>query len=142
MTLLRNVGSKNETLIKVLDCSAESIPLADASCNAVVSTLVLCTVKDQHKVLSELRRILGPQGKLIFIEHIAANNNPNRLKWQRRLEPFWKIMACGCHLTRHTEEAILEAGFVFEDISRQSMRGVPPIARPSVKGVAVKGVTE
>lgn len=136
--LQEKMATKNNSAIKVLDCAAESIPLANASCDVIVSTLVLCTVKDQAKALLELHRLLRPKGKLIFIEHTAATNHPQRLKWQHRLEPFWKIISCGCHLTRRTEEAILKAGFVFEDISRQSMRGVPPIVRPSIKGIAVK----
>lgn len=124
--------------IKMLNCGAESIPVPDASCDAVVSTLVLCSVANQSKVLAEIYRVLRPEGKFIFIEHIAANNNPKRLVWQKRLEPIWKIIASGCHLTRQTETAITDAGFKFAEITRQSIRGVPPIARPSIKGVAIK----
>jgi len=137
--LNEKIISKNHPNVEVLDGSAESIPLMDASCDVVVSTLVLCSVEDQKKALSEIYRVLRPEGKLIFLEHVAANNNVKRLKWQNRLEPFWKIITCGCHLTRQTDTAMLEAGFVFEGIERQSIRGVPPIVRPSIKGVAVKG---
>lgn len=136
--LQEKIASKPERTIKVLDCSADSIPLADSSCDVIVSTLVLCSVPDQAKVLAEMYRLLRPEGKFIFIEHMAANTNPQRLKWQRRLEPFWKWVTSGCCLTRQTEEAISKAGFVFEDIARQSMRGVPAITRPSIKGVAFK----
>ena len=124
--------------IKLLEGDAESIPFPDASFNTVISTLVLCSVKNLDKTLSELHRVLTPDGKLIFIEHVAATNNASRLKWQHRVEPVWKIIASGCHLTRLTEEALIQAGFVVKEISRQSMRGVPPIVRPSIRGIAVK----
>ncbi len=138
--LQEKISLKQYSDIELLDCSAESIPRPDASCDAIVSTLVLCSVKNLNQVLSELHRILKPQGKLIFIEHVAASNNPKRLKWQRRLEPLWKKIYCGCHLARTTEEAIIQAGFSFAEITRQSMRGVLPIIRPSIKGIAIKNI--
>lgn len=136
--LQQKIFLKQFSKIDILDSNAESIPQVDASYDAVVSTLVLCSVKNQDKVLSEIYRILSPQGKLIFIEHVAAVDNPGRFKWQRRWEPLWKKMTCGCRLTLSTETAIARAGFTFEEITRQSMRGVLPIARPSIKGVAIK----
>ena len=77
---------------------------------------------------------------MIFIEHVAAINNPQRFKWQKRLEPFWKMVSCGCHLTRSTEQNIIQADFKFQEITRQSMRGVPPIVRPSIRGIATKSI--
>lgn len=133
-----NVRKNSNIKIEILDYAAESISLPNDSYDAVVSTLVLCSVKNQNKVLTEVHRILHPGGKFVFIEHIAATNKPDRLKWQRRLEPLWKIIACNCHLTRPTEKAITQAGFSFDEITHQSMRGVPAIARPSIKGIAVK----
>ncbi|NNM59216.1 MAG: class I SAM-dependent methyltransferase [Legionellales bacterium] len=124
--------------IELLTGKAESILLPDAIFNTVICALVLCSVKNIEKTLSELHRVLVPGGKLIFIEHIAATNNSHRLKWQRRIEPLWKVIASGCHLTRSTEEQLIQAGFVIKDITRESMRGVPPIVRPSIRGVAVK----
>lgn len=126
----------------ILDYNGEIIPFPDNSVDVVVSTLVLCTVRDPKQILSEIYRILKPQGKLVFIEHVAAENNADRLKWQRRLEPFWKIIACGCHLTRNTEKYIIQAGFQIQEITRQSMRGVPAIVRPSIRGYAVKKTIE
>lgn len=125
-------------LIELLEGNAESIPFSDATFNTIVCTLVLCSVSNLEKALSELHRVLVPNGKLIFIEHVAATQNASRLKWQRRIEPFWKMIASGCHLTRTTEEALVHAGFTIEKITPQSIRGVPAIARPSIRGVAVK----
>lgn len=124
--------------IEILNDKAECLSLADASFDSVVCTLVLCSVHNLEKALSEIHRILRPQGKLIFIEHVAAINNPIRYRWQRRLEFLWKRIADGCHLTRCTEDAINMAGFKIIEIDRQSMRGVPPIVRPSIRGVAVR----
>jgi ubiquinone/menaquinone biosynthesis C-methylase UbiE len=123
---------------QVLTCAAESIPAPDQTFDAIVATFLLCTVKNPAIVLSEIHRVLRPNGKLIFIEHVAALQNPARLKWQHRFEPFWKILQCGCHLTRDTEKNILTAGFNMQKISRQSIRGVFPIVRPGIWGMAVK----
>lgn len=128
----------NNSSIEILNDKAENISLENSSVDIVICTLVLCSVKNLDKALSEIYRILRPQGKLIFIEHIAATNNPTRNKWQHRLEFLWKHIADGCHLTRRTDEAIIKAGFKMIEIHHQSMRGVPPIARPGIRGVAQK----
>jgi ubiquinone/menaquinone biosynthesis C-methylase UbiE len=124
--------------IEIFNYLSEKLLLPANSFDYVVCTLVLCSVKDLEKSLSEIYRVLKPQGKLIFIEHVLAKNNPHRLKWQKRLEFIWKHIACGCHLTRNTEQAIILAGFKMLEIHHQSMRGVPPIARPSIRGIAMK----
>lgn len=124
--------------VTLSDAPAELLPFPGGTFDAAVSTLVLCSVKNPERALSELYRVLKPQGKLLFIEHVIASNRPERLKWQRRIEPFWKLLQCGCHLTRDTEVSILQAGFELQKITRQSMRGVPPIVRPCIWGVAVR----
>lgn len=122
----------------VVDAPLERLPFADGSFDAVVATLVLCSVPDQARALAEIRRVLTTGGRFVFIEHVAAEGRPRRLKWQRRLEPFWKRAAGNCHLTRNTEQAITAAGFSLERIERESMRKVAPIVRPTIRGVAVK----
>ena len=122
----------------MLDYDGKTIPLLDNTVDAVVVTLVLCSVKNPEQMLAEIYRVMKPQGKIIFIEHVAATNNPDRLKWQKRLEPLWRIIGCGCHVTRDTEQAMIQAGFQLQDITRQSMRGVPPIVRPTIRGSAIK----
>ncbi len=124
--------------IEIINEKAEFLSLADASFDTVVCTLVLCSVGNLEKTLSEIHRVLRPQGKLIFIEHVAAVNNPKRYQWQCRLELLWKHFAAGCHLTRCTEDAIIRAGFRMIELAHQSMRGVPSVVRPSIRGVAVK----
>lgn len=120
------------------DASVERMPLPDASFDAVVATLVLCSVADPARALAEIYRVLKPSGRFVFIEHVAAHDNPRRLRWQRRIEPVWKHVAGGCHVTRRTDELIVQAGFTIERIDRQSIRKAMPHVRPSIRGVARK----
>ena len=136
--LREKISRGKQTNIDILSDKAESLSLADESVDVVVCTLVLCSVKDLTKALAEIHRVLRPQGKLVFIEHVAATNNAKRYQWQRRLAFLWKCIAGGCHITRHTEEAIVQTGFKLIEVQRQSMRGVPAIVRPSIRGVALK----
>ena len=124
--------------VELSDASAEALPFDAASLDAVVSTLVLCSVRDPAVALGEIHRVLRPGGQLVFLEHVAAEDNPGRLRWQQRIEPVWKWCAGNCHLTRRTATLIEEAGFVVRDLQRESMRKAMPIVRPSVRGIALK----
>jgi len=104
----------------------------------VVSSLVLCTVPDPEATLAEVVRVLAPGGRLIFLEHVADDERPDRLRWQTRLEPLWKRLAGGCHLTRRTHETITAAGLQLEQLERASMRKANPLTRRSIRGVARK----
>jgi ubiquinone/menaquinone biosynthesis C-methylase UbiE len=123
---------------EVADCPAQALRWPDGSFDAVVSSLVLCSVPDQGAALTEIRRVLKPGGRFLFLEHVAADNNPPRLKWQKRVEPVWKHVMDNCHLTRRTETAIAAAGFRIERIQRESIRKAMPLVRPSIRGVALK----
>jgi ubiquinone/menaquinone biosynthesis C-methylase UbiE len=123
---------------EVLPCTADSIPLPDASFDAVVTTLVLCMVPRQSDALSELRRVLKPGGKLVFLEHVAAVDNPRLMQWQERIEPVWKRVVAHCHLTRDTERAIWHAGFRIVSCERDRMKNTFPLVEPTIRGVAVK----
>ncbi|MCA9524272.1 MAG: class I SAM-dependent methyltransferase [Myxococcales bacterium] len=123
---------------EVVDAPSERLPFRAESFDAVVSTLVLCSVADLELALVEIRRVLRPNGRFVFLEHVAAEDRPQRLLWQRRIEPFWKRIAGNCHLTRHTEQAIRAAGFEIADIARESMRKAMPLVRPTIRGHACK----
>lgn len=121
----------------VSDAPAAKLPLGDGEADAVVTTLVLCSVPDQGAALDEFRRVLRPGGRLVYLEHVSAFESPKRAKWQRRLEPIWKRVAGNCHLTRRTEQAILDAGFTIEEERREDMRASMPLLSRTVRGVAV-----
>lgn len=122
--------------VEVIAAPAEDLPFADGTFDAVVSTLVLCSVRDQAAALGEIRRVLRPGGQFVFIEHVAATNLPRRLRWQRRVEPVWSRVSGNCHLTRRTADAIESAGFRFIQVESAGMRKAPAIVRPTIRGRA------
>lgn len=119
---------------RVIDGVAEAIPLPDGSADAVVSTLVLCSVTDQAAVLAEVRRVLRPGGTFAFIEHVAAPRGTWLRRVQRLLRPLWRIGGGGCEPDRETWTAIERAGFARVRIEHF---GLPlPVVSPHVAGVA------
>lgn len=121
---------------EVVGCAAEGLPYADNTFDYVVATLVFCSVRSPERALAEARRVLKPSGKLIFLEHVAAEGNPGRLALQHACQPLWKRVAGNCHLTRQTHVLIEEAGFEMLTYIRESMGKALPIVRPCVRGVA------
>jgi ubiquinone/menaquinone biosynthesis C-methylase UbiE len=130
------VGSAPAPGVTVSDAPATRLTVADGSQDAVVCTLVLCSVPEPEAVLREVVRVLRPGGRFVYLEHVAAWDNPGRLRWQHTLEPAWRLVADGCHLTRRTGDLIRAAGLVVEREHRESMRKALPWVRPSVRGVA------
>ncbi len=126
-----------KTTPEIMLASVDKLPFDDASFDAVVSTLVLCSVPEPASALAEVRRVLRPGGSLIFLEHVAAEA-PRRLRWQRRFEPLWSRVAGNCHLTRATGDAIANAGFTIDTLKRESMRKSLPIVRATIRGSAHK----
>ncbi len=116
--------------------SGASLPLGDDEADAVVCTLVLCTVPDPDATLAEIRRVLRPGGRLVFLEHVADDARPERLRRQRRLDHVWHHVAGGCRLTRRTEASIVAAGFEVGDLTRESARKAPTFVRTMIRGHA------
>jgi len=97
--------------------AAERLGFASSSFDTVVSTLVLCTVKDPAAALAEVRRVLRPGGGLLLLEHVRSAA-PKTARWQTRLTPGWKKLARGCHLDRDTAARVREAGFAILSLER------------------------
>ncbi len=123
--------------IRVMDGTAEALPAEDASFDAGVVSLVLCTVPDQDRALAELYRVIRPGGELRFYEHIRSHR-PGFARFQRALDVIWPHVAGGCHASRATDAAIARAGFVIEQRQEFSFRSsivVAPLA-PHILGIA------
>jgi ubiquinone/menaquinone biosynthesis C-methylase UbiE len=114
---------------------AEELPFEDGSFDVAVSTLVLCTVDDQPRALGELRRVLKPGGRLMFIEHVRSDE-PGLARWQDRLNGLNRIVGHGCNCNRPTLTGIRTAGFTIIGLDRHEMKKAPPFARPLVVGTA------
>lgn len=113
--------------VSVADGTAEALPFEDAAFDTVVCTFTLCSVHNPAKALSEARRVLKPGGRFLFCEHGLAPDAPVA-KWQRRVEPVWKRLAGGCHLTRPISEAIGASGFQMGPVHSMYVPGTPRIA--------------
>lgn len=101
--------------VTFLDASAEEIPMDAGSMDTVVITYTLCSIADADKGLAEIRRVLKPNGRLLFAEHGRAPE-PAVRRWQDRLTPVWKRIAGGCHLNRDIPGLITAAGFALETL--------------------------
>ena len=116
--------------------SAERLDAEDESADAVIGTLVLCSVADQQAALREVLRVLKPGGRFIFIEHVAAPQGSRLRARQNLITPIWQFVGDGCHPNRETWVALQGAGFAQLDIERFNVR--VPIAGPHIAGVAKK----
>jgi ubiquinone/menaquinone biosynthesis C-methylase UbiE len=119
---------------KLLRAPAEDLPFEDDSFDVAVSTLVLCSVDDQPRAIRELRRVLRPGGRLVFLEHIRSNEErlarlQDRLNWLNRM-----VVHCDCN--RPTLDTIRGAGFTFTQLDHGELAKAPPFARPLASGVA------
>lgn len=115
----------------------EAIPFEDARFDCVVCTYTLCSVSDPAQTLRELRRILKPGGQMLFAEHGTAPDADVR-RWQGRIEPVWKRLAGGCHLTRPIGSAIAAGGFAVDPVGARYAPKTPRWAGWMEWGSAVK----
>lgn len=121
--------------VRSVRAPAEELPFEDGSFDVVVATLVLCTVDDPDRALQEARRVLKPGGRLLFIEHVRADD-PKLARWQDRLNGFQKRFACGCNCNRATLETIQAQGFTVSDVEHSRFPKGPPFVRPLIVGSA------
>jgi ubiquinone/menaquinone biosynthesis C-methylase UbiE len=114
----------------------QSLPFADGSFDAALSTWTLCTIPDVDVALREVRRVLKPGGTLHFLEHGLAPDASVR-RWQRRLEPVQYRLAGGCHLTRPIVDLLTAAGFTLGELDVFYEQGAPKFAAADSLGTAV-----
>jgi ubiquinone/menaquinone biosynthesis C-methylase UbiE len=123
--MLERARPKLRPNIDLRQAPAEALPVADASSDVVVATLVLCTVDDVPRTLSEVRRVLRPGGRLIFIEHVRAEGFGGRV--QDVVKPVWRYFGAGCNLNRRTEQALRDARFDITSIEQTRLAVLPAI---------------
>lgn len=120
---------------ELVEAPAERLPFPDSSFDTVALTLVLCTVPDPAAALKEIKRVLKPEGRMLFLEHVRADN-ARLAKWQDRWERPWRFLADGCHCNRDTTAAIRAAGFEVAELECGELPKAPPIVRPLITGSA------
>jgi len=126
LAMARRVERTGNESVEFIEGSAETIPLADASVDTVVTTWTLCSIPDALGALRDMRRVLRPSGRLLFVEHGRAPD-PNVIWWQDRLTPVWKRLGGGCHLNRAIGTLIEGAGFQFDRLQTGYMSGPKPM---------------
>lgn len=112
--------------------------VADGSVDAVVCTLVLCSVDSQEQILREVRRVLRPGGAFYFMEHVAAEHSTWTYFWQEVLDPAWYLVFDGCNLTRESWKALERAGFSKLKLQHIQAPLSWALVRPHIYGYAVK----
>ena len=133
--LERRAAKREGNMPRVVVASAQCLPFPDDSFDAVVSTLVLCTVPEPDRALAEIRRVLKPGGLLLFIEHVRSDSE-RWGRWQDRLARPWAAFASGCRCNRNTLDLLDASGIPVSELDRHKWKGMPRLVRPLAIGSA------
>jgi SAM-dependent methyltransferase len=120
---------------RLVEAPGASLPFGDRSFDAVVTTLALCFVPDLAAMIAEIARVLRPEGRFLFLEHVRSPS-PRLARWQDRLATLWRAVAVGCHCERDTLASIVASPLAIDWVERGQLRGFPPLVRPLVMGAA------
>lgn len=115
--------SESDLEVELINLPGEEIPLDDNSVDTVLVTYTLCTIPEVAHALEGMRRVLKPQGRLLFCEHGKAPDT-NVQKWQERLNPAWMKVSGGCNMGRDIPAILDESGFIVEDDNRMYIPGI------------------
>ena len=126
-----------EIPVEMIGVPAEEIPLEDGSVDTVLLTFTLCSIADWSAALHQMRRVLKPDGRLIFCEHGLAPDEGLR-RWQERINPYWRRLAGGCNLDRPIPRMLEESGFRLQGVQADYLRGLPWFASYLYRGTACK----
>ena len=127
IAMARQVAERMPMPVTFMEESAAAIPLDRNTVDTVVMTWTLCTIPQADRALSEMRRVLKPNGRLLFVEHGLAPDDGVR-RWQDWLTPAWKRISGGCHLNRPIQSMIESAGFRFDRLQTAYMPGPKPMS--------------
>jgi ubiquinone/menaquinone biosynthesis C-methylase UbiE len=131
----RRIDACRAGAVERIILSAGKLPLADRSFDFVVSTFTLCTIADVAAALAEIRRVLAPGGRFLFLEH-GRSDSAARARWQDRLNPLQKVLGCGCNMNRPISRLIEGEGLAIADLDRSPIPGFPPTLMEIYRGSA------
>ena len=126
LAMAREAARRTSLPLELIKSGAEAIPLHGSSIDTVVTTWTMCSIPAVLSALGEMRRVLKPAGRLLFVEH-GRSPDPGVRRWQDRLTPAWRRIGGGCHLNRAISELIGNAGFRVEWLETGYMRGPKPL---------------
>ena len=118
---------------EIVEAKADRLPFPDATFDTAVVTYVLCSVPDQQAALSEIARVLKPDGRLLFLEHVRSDD-PKVAKWQDRVRPLYNLF--DCNPNRATLAAIEASPFAVESVKHGEVPKAPKVERPMIVGIA------
>lgn len=121
--------------VMVVRVTAEHLPFQNGTFDCALSTWTLCTIPDILAALREIRRVLKPDGRLVFLEH-GRSEDAKLARWQDLLNPLQRRFACGCNLNRPIDGLVADAGFKITELDRYTMRGLPRIGAEMYRGTA------
>lgn len=126
LSMARAVAASHSRSIELIEGTAESIPLPDHSVDTIVTTWTMCSIPNLAAALSEVRRVLKADGRLLFAEH-GRSRDSNVERWQNGLTPLWKRIGGGCHLNRPIDAMITANGFRITALQTGYMKGPKPM---------------
>jgi ubiquinone/menaquinone biosynthesis C-methylase UbiE len=122
LAMIRNAADKGSVPVELIEGSAEEIPLARQSIDTIVSTWTLCSVPDVARSVRDMRRVLKPDGRLLFVEH-GLSPDRNVRAWQNRVTPLWERIGGGCHLNRPVDSILKAGGLRLERLETGYIKG-------------------